>query len=182
MTFYTFYIYSTIQKQKNMKNFLIAAFVILTMMSCKKDEEIATSPEHYVFKQVGYLHQDAWSNQDSLYPVFSYQVAVMSNVHFDSVHVLMTVTLKDSSKIVLTESNGLENFGQHGLYAPNYQYPEYWVASLEGAKGVCTLMYGFNESDIFSFEYQGKVMIKGVWYTLPKEYRKYSDLIDSFWV
>ncbi len=105
----------------------------------------------------------------------------MAGVHFDSVIVKLTVTLYDSTKVILTGAD-LVNFGQIGVYCPNYEYPEYWIATLEDSKGICPPFYNFTATDVYRFEYETTVKIKGIWYTLPKEGHKNSDPPESFWV
>ena len=173
-----------------MKKLFFLSMIILTIAlnSCKKEEAllvpnsqppVTTAP--YVFKQTAFLWQDAWGNGDSTYPVFTYRVAVMTGIHFDSVKVVMTVTLYDSTKITLTE-NELTNFGQMGCYAPDYQYPEYWIATISDSRGILPPFYNFTQNDIYRLEYQATVKINGTWYNLPKEGRKMSDQFESFWI
>jgi len=168
-----------------MKKLLLLVIVIAAITSsCKKEENIVptTVPTtQYVFKQTAYLWQDAVGMGDSLYPVFTYRIAVMAGVHFDSVTVKLTVTLYDSTKVILTE-NDLINCAQNGFYSPNYQYPEYWIVTLSDSKGIYAPFYNFTENDICRFEYEATVKINGTWYVVPKEGRRVNDPFDSFWI
>jgi len=167
------------------KLFLLVIVIAAITSSCKK-EEIIVPPTpiptpQYVFKQTAYLWENAVGIGDSLYPIFTYRIAVMAGVHFDSVTVKLTVTLYDSTKVILNE-NDLVNFAQIGFYTPNYQYPEYWIATLSDSKGIYLPFYNFTKNDIYRFEYEAKVKINGTWYTVPKEGRKLTDPFESFWI
>ncbi|MCX6822437.1 MAG: hypothetical protein NTX91_00370 [candidate division SR1 bacterium] len=170
-----------------MKKLLVLALVtiIAVLSSCKKDELAPktepTPTTAYTFKQTAYMWQDAYEDQTGKHAVFTYRVAVMADVHMDSVTINLTVVLNDSTKITLN-GNDLENFGQVGCSAPNYQYPVYWVATLTGTKGICQPFYNFTQSDVYRFEYEAKVKIRGIWYTVPKGERKVNDPFESFWI
>ena len=166
-----------------MKNLLLLLIVIAVLTSCKKEEIIVPNvpTTQYAFKQTAFMWQNQWGNQTGTYSVFTYQVAVMGDQPFDEVKFTLTVTLNDSTKVILTE-NELTNFGQTGFYSPEYQYPKYWVATITDSKGICPPFYNFTESDIYRFEYEATVRIGTNWYTLPKEGRKKTDPMDSFWI
>jgi len=160
-----------------MKKIVFVIVLVLTIVSCTKEEVIPT----YDFKQTAFLWQDMWGDGENYYPVFTYQIAVMGDQPIDEVKFQLTVVLNDSTKLIFTQSE-MTNFSQSGFYNPNYQYPKYWIATIMDSKGICTQQYGFNQNDIFRFEYEAKVRIGKTWYDVPKEARKKDSLMDSFWI
>lgn len=151
--------------------------LVAIITSCKKEVIVP----NYEFRQHAFLWGDTWSSNDTLYPVLTYQIAIMADQPFDEVNVNMTIVLNDSTRTTVTREE-LMNFGQLGFYNPDYEYPKYWIATIMDTKGICDQMYGFDEDDVYGFEFEANVRIGEEWYTVPLQKRGKNDLWDPFWI
>lgn len=176
------------EKEKNiilMKTNILFALLLIVVFgftSCSSEDDIQPK---YEFKQYAFLWKDAYGMRvgDSLklYPVISYQFAVLGDQPVDEIKLNMTIHLKDGRSKIITESD-LTNFGQTGLYAPAYKYPKYWIGNCSDSKGIAPGYYDFTGEDVLSFEYEAKVRIGTHWFAIPKGSNTIDDPMDSIFI
>jgi len=165
---------------KKIQVLIAVAIAVMSLVSCQQEE----IPQ-YQFKQYAYLWQDAYSTSvdgvSKSYPIIAYQFAILGDQPVDEIKINLTIVLKDGRSKVLTESD-LTNFGQIGLYAPEYKYPKYWIGTCSDSKGIEPNFYDFTGEDVIRFIYEAKVRIGKNWFDLPKGANEVADPSDSIFI